>query len=70
MNLRYDDNEHFGSKVTWRFAPAVVIPASDTHISASAGTGFKAPTLGELYQNFAPFFLCEPEPEARNQYRL
>jgi vitamin B12 transporter len=72
LNLRYDDNEHFGSKVTWRFAPAYVISGSDTRLSASAGTGFKAPTLGELYQNFAPFFFANPnlKPETSRGYDL
>jgi vitamin B12 transporter len=72
LNLRYDDNEHFGSKVTWRFAPAFVISGSDTRISASAGTGFKAPTLGELYQNFPPFFFANPnlKPETSIGYDL
>ena len=72
LNLRYDDNERFGSKVTWRFAPAYVIAESDTRFSASAGTGFKAPTLGELYQNFPPFFFANPDlkPETSTGYDL
>jgi vitamin B12 transporter len=72
LNLRYDDNERFGSKVTWRFAPAYVISESDTRFSASAGTGFKAPTLGELYQNFPPFFFANPRllPETSTGYDL
>jgi vitamin B12 transporter len=72
LNLRYDDNERFGSKVTWRFAPAYVIAASDTRFTASAGSGFKAPTLGELYQNFPPYFYSNPElkPETSTGYDL
>jgi vitamin B12 transporter len=72
LNLRYDDNERFGSKLTWRFAPAYVISESDTRFSASAGTGFKAPTLGELYQNFPPFFFANPRllPESSTGYDL
>jgi vitamin B12 transporter len=72
LNVRYDDNERFGSKVTWRFAPAYVIAASDTRFSASAGSGFKAPTLGELYQNFPPFFFSNPnlKPETSTGYDL
>ncbi len=72
LNLRYDDNERFGSKVTWRFAPAYLITASDTRFSASAGSGFKAPTLGELYQNFPPFFFSNPDlkPETSTGYDL
>ncbi len=72
LNLRYDDNERFGSKVTWRLAPAYVIADSDTRLSASAGTGFKAPTLGELYQNFPPFFFANADlkPETSTGYDL
>ena len=72
LNVRYDDNERFGSKVTWRFAPAYVIAESDTRFTASAGSGFKAPTLGELYQNFPPFFFSNPglKPETSTGYDL
>jgi vitamin B12 transporter len=72
LNLRYDDNSRFGSKVTWRFAPTYALAASDTRFSASAGTGFKAPTLGELYQNFPPFFFANPDlkPETSTGYDL
>jgi vitamin B12 transporter len=49
-----------------------VIAASDTRFSASAGSGFKAPTLGELYQNFPPFFFSNPDlkPETSTGYDL
>jgi vitamin B12 transporter len=72
LNVRYDDNSRFGSKATWRFAPTYAIAASDTRFSASAGTGFKAPTLGELYQNFPPFFFANPDlkPETSTGYDL
>ena len=45
---------------------------SDTRVTASAGTGFKAPTLGELYQNFPPFFFANPDlkPETSTGYDL
>jgi len=56
LNVRYDDNSRFGGKTTWRFAPAWVIAGSDTKLKASVGTGFKAPTLSELYQSYPAFF--------------
>jgi vitamin B12 transporter len=56
LNVRYDDNSRFGGKTTWRFAPAWVIAESDTKLKASIGTGFKAPTLSQLYQSFPAFF--------------
>lgn len=62
LNVRYDDNSRFGSKTTWRFAPAWVIQESDTKLRASVGTGFKAPTLSELYQSFPAFdFFANPD---------
>jgi vitamin B12 transporter len=50
-NIRYDDNESFGPHTTWRVAPAVIVPGSETKLKGSYGTGFKAPTLTELYVN-------------------
>ena len=66
LNVRYDDNSLFGSKVTYRFAPAWVIQDSDTKLKASVGSGFKAPTLSQLYQSFPPFFYANPnlQPES------
>jgi vitamin B12 transporter len=60
LNVRYDDNSRFGSKVTYRFAPAWVNEATDTKLKASVGSGFKAPTLSQLYQDFPPFFFANP----------
>jgi vitamin B12 transporter len=67
LNVRYDDNSRFGSKATWRFAPEWVITETDTKLHASIGTGFKAPTLSELYQSFPAFlFFANPnlKPES------
>jgi vitamin B12 transporter len=50
-NARYDDNESFGPHTTWRIAPAIIVPDLETKLKASYGTGFKAPTLGELFIN-------------------
>ena len=56
LNVRNDDNSRFGDKTTWRFAPEWVVTQTDTRLHASVGTGFKAPTLSELYQSFPAFF--------------
>jgi vitamin B12 transporter len=45
--IRFEDNEQFGSKTTWRLAPSLTF--GDTTIKFSYGTGFKAPSLFELY---------------------
>jgi vitamin B12 transporter len=61
LALRYDDNERFGSKLTYRFAPAYLIKETGTKLKGSVGTGFKAPTLSELFQNFPDFgFFANP----------
>jgi vitamin B12 transporter len=72
LNVRHDDNSRFGGQTTWRFAPAWVIADTDTKLKASVGTGFKAPTLSELYQNFPPFFFANPDlkPETSTGYDL
>ena len=72
LNLRYDDNSRFGDKLTYRFAPAWVIADTDTKLKASVGTGFKAPTLSELYQDFPSSFFANPnlKPESSTGYDL
>lgn len=70
INVRYDANERFGSKVTYRFAPVYLITHTGTKLKASVGTGFKAPTLSELFQSFPPFFFANPNlrPESSLGY--
>jgi vitamin B12 transporter len=50
-NIRYDDNESFGPHTTWRIAPVFIVPGTETKLKATYGTGFKAPTLTELFVN-------------------
>jgi vitamin B12 transporter len=64
LNVRYDDSDRFGSKVTYRIAPTYVITATGTQLRASLGTGFKPPTLSELFQDFPPFFFGNPSLKA------
>lgn len=49
--VRADRHSRAGSAVTFRLAPAYLIPATGTRFKASLGSGFKAPSL---YQLFAP----------------
>jgi vitamin B12 transporter len=61
---RYDDNERFGGKATWRIAPAYLIPKTGTKFKASYGTGFKAPSLTQLFVSFPAFnFFANPDLE-------
>jgi len=67
VSVRYDDNDRFGGKVTYRFAPAYLLPETGTKLKASIGTGFKAPTLNQLFQSFPDFdFFANPnlKPES------
>jgi len=70
-NMRDDINDQFGEHATYRVTPAVIIPLTETKLKASYGTGFKAPTLSELYQNFPDFdFFANPDlkPEESTGY--
>jgi vitamin B12 transporter len=64
-NVRYDVNEDFGDHATFRIAPVYIVAQTDTKLHASYGTGFKAPSLEDLYVNFLPFFVANPnlQPE-------
>jgi vitamin B12 transporter len=60
-SLRYDGNSQFGGATTYRIAPAVVVPETDTTFRGSVGTGFKAPTLDQLFDSFPAFgFFANP----------
>jgi vitamin B12 transporter len=70
---RYDDNERFGGKPTWRIAPAYLIPKTGTKLKASYGTGFKAPSLTQLFVSFPAFnFFANPnlQPEESEGYDI
>ncbi len=51
LGIRMDDHSRFGIETTYRIAPAYLIKETDTKIKGTFGTGFKAPSL---YQLFAP----------------
>lgn len=60
-NLRHDENDQFGPATTFRVAPSYILPFTDTRLKGSVGTGFKAPTLSQLYQSFPTFnFFANP----------
>ena len=60
-NVRQDDNDRFGEHPTYRFAPALLIPVTETKLKGSYGTGFKAPTLNQLFVSFPQFgFFANP----------
>jgi len=47
--LRLDRHDRAGSAFTYRLAPALSIPETGTILRATYGTGFKAPSLYQLY---------------------
>jgi vitamin B12 transporter len=70
-SVRYDENERFGGKATWRIAPAYLVPKIGTKLKASYGTGFKAPSLTQLFVSFPAFnFFANPNlrPEESEGY--
>ncbi|MGO9133713.1 MAG: TonB-dependent receptor plug domain-containing protein, partial [Methylovirgula sp.] len=70
-SVRYDANSQFGGRATYREAPAFLIPETGTKLKASVGTGFKAPSLDELYDNYPAYgFFANPalQPETSLGY--
>ncbi len=70
-SVRYDSSDRFGDIATYRAAPAFLIPETGTKLKASYGTGFKAPSLNELYVDYpAFFFFANPnlKPEESTGY--
>jgi vitamin B12 transporter len=49
--VRHDDHSIFGGRTTFRVAPAVLL-APETKVRGSIGTGFKAPSLVQLYSSY------------------
>jgi vitamin B12 transporter len=61
VSVRYDDNSNFGSAFTYRIAPTYFVEATNTKFEASVGTGFKAPSLSDLFESFPTFgFIANP----------
>jgi vitamin B12 transporter len=47
--LRFDHHSRTGDAVTYRLAPAYIFKATQTKVRTSLGTGFKSPSLYQLY---------------------
>lgn len=50
--MRVDDHEEFGNKATFRFAPSYEVRQTGITIKGSYGTGFRSPSLYELYSEY------------------
>ncbi len=73
VSIRDDDNSAYGNHVTWHVAPVAAIASTGTRIHASYGTGFKAPSLDQLFESFPTFdFFANPDlkPETSAGYDI
>lgn len=50
--IRVDHHDRFGSEVTYNLAPNVFFEETETRIKGAYGTGYKAPSLFQLYSSF------------------
>lgn len=62
--LRIDDHELSGTETTYKVSTAYIIPQTATHLKANWGTGFKSPSLYQLYSNFGDPALRPEESRA------
>lgn len=49
LGVRLDDHSRFGTEVTYRFTTSYLVKQTATRLKGSYGTGFKAPSLYQLY---------------------
>jgi len=61
--FRVDDHERFGTHTTFRIAPAFFINETGTKLKATYGTGFRAPSLFQLFSAFGSENLMPDESE-------
>jgi len=61
--LRSDDHDRSGSETTYRLAPSYTISQTGTTLKASYGTGFRAPSLFELFSAYGSETLKPEESE-------
>ncbi len=52
LGLRTDDHSSFGDETTYSLAPVYTLADSGTKFRAAYGTGFKAPTLFQLFSSY------------------
>ena len=67
VGARIDEHEEFGSETTWRIAPAYTLQAAGTNIKTSLATGFKAPSLYQLYSYYGN---TELDPETSKSFDI
>lgn len=63
-SVRFDDNDFFQDRITYRTTGAYVLREWGTRLHASAGTGIKNPDLFQLFGRFPGF---TPNPNLRSE---
>ncbi len=62
VGVRYDENNRVGGRATWRVSELYTLKQFGTRLKANYGTGFKAPTLNQLYDTI--YFTGNPNLKA------
>lgn len=52
IGIRIDVHSKYGMEITYRIAPAYFMESTGTKVKATYGTGFKSPTLYQLYSQY------------------
>ncbi len=68
VGLRLDDSSQFGNKTTYKTELAYLYDATNSKIRATYGTGFRAPTLNDLY--FPNFGNTSLKPEESRSFEF
>ncbi len=68
IGARVDDHSEFGSVATYKLSLSYPVPRTGATIKGSIGTGFRAPSLNELYYPF--YGNPDLEPERTTGYDL
>jgi len=55
VGARFDHHSRAGSSLTYRIAPLYILKSTGTKFKATLGTGFKAPSLYQLYAPGTPY---------------
>lgn len=68
--LRYDYHSRAGDKTTYRFTAAYLIDRFGTKLHGSVGTGFRAPTINQLFWPSTTFFGGNPNLKPEKSFGL
>ncbi len=70
--FRYDDHQSFGEETTYRAGAVYFITPVELTVRGSYGTGFRAPTLNELFYNGPYGSIGNPnlQPERSNSWEI